>query len=410
MTNITFRLAWRNLWRQPRRTLLTLGAMVFSNTLLSVMISFQFGMYDLMIENTLAVLTGHVQVQSPGYNTDKKMRQSIEDATSLASQIREHLAIDSVSVRGNAFALASSEQRSFGLLVMGVQPEFEGNVSTLPGLVGEGRYLSGLNSNEAVIGSVLARNLRVKTGDEITLVGTGRDGSFSAAIVNVVGIIQSGILDLDRSIAQIPLGTFQDTFSMDGHAHEIVIKTAELSKTAVTINQIRSILPSGSELAIHDWDVLQPGLKQSIQADLFSAWFMYGVLIALVAFSVLNTVFMSVLERTREFGIIMSLGLTPWRIGRLVMLETAVMGVLGLVVGISLGAILISWAGVHGISLPGMDEMAQRFNIPSRIFPQIDLFKLSLGPMIVLMATMIASIWPAARLHWLHPVQAMRSA
>jgi ABC-type lipoprotein release transport system permease subunit len=390
--------------------LLTLGAMVFSNTLLSVMISFQFGMYDLMIENTLAVLTGHIQVQSSDYNDDKKMRQSIADALPLASQIREQLGIDSVSVRGQAFALASSEERSFGLLVMGVQPEFEGNVSTLPGLVTEGRYLEGLNSNDAVIGSVLARNLRVGTGDEITLVGTGRDGSFSAAIVNVVGIIQSGLADLDRSIAQIPLGTFQETFSMGGHAHQIVIKTADLSATLTTKHQVRSMLPSDRDLVVHDWDVLQPGLKQSIQADLFSAWFMYGVLIALVAFSVLNTVFMSVLERTREFGIIMSLGVTPWRIGRLVMLETAVMGVLGLIAGVSLGAILIGWAGAHGISFPGMEEMGQRFNIPSRLYPQLNLFKLSLGPMIVFMATLIAATWPAVRLHWLHPVQAMRAA
>jgi ABC-type lipoprotein release transport system permease subunit len=384
--------------------------MVFSNTLLAVMISFQFGMYDLMIENTLSVLTGHIQVQAPGYNSDKKMRQSIANAPALAGQIREKLGIDTVSVRGKAFALASSEQRSFGLLVMGVQPEFEGNVSTLPGLVTEGRYLVGLNSNDAVIGSVLARNLRVETGDEITLVGTGRDGSFSAAIVTVVGIIQSGLPDLDRSIAQIPLGTFQETFSMDGHGHEIVIKTADLSGTAETKLQIRSILPSDTDLVVHDWDVLQPGLKQSIKADLFSAWFMYGVLIALVAFSVLNTVFMSVLERTREFGIIMSLGLTPGRIGRLVVLETAVMGVLGLMAGIALGAILISWAGSYGVSIPGMEEMAKRFNMPARIYPQMNLSKLSLGPLIVFAATLIASIWPAARLHWLHPVQAMRTA
>jgi ABC-type lipoprotein release transport system permease subunit len=197
---------------------------------------------------------------------------------------------------------------------------------------------------------------------------------------------------------------------MDGHGHEIVIKTADLSGTAETKLQIRSILPSDTDLVVHDWDVLQPGLKQSIKADLFSAWFMYGVLIALVAFSVLNTVFMSVLERTREFGIIMSLGLTPGRIGRLVVLETAVMGVLGLMAGIALGAILISWAGSYGVSIPGMEEMAKRFNMPARIYPQMNLSKLSLGPLIVFAATLIASIWPAARLHWLHPVQAMRTA
>jgi len=384
--------------------------MVFSNTLLAVMISFQLGMYDLMIENTLAVLTGHIQVQAPGYVDDKKIRQSIKEATSIGVEIRDKLGMDSVSVRANAFALASSEQRSFGLLVMGVQPDFEGKVSTLPGLILEGRYLSGSGTNETVLGSILARNLQVAIGDEITLVGTGRDGSFSAAIVNVVGIVSTGMAELDRNIAQIPLGTFQETFSMNDHAHEIVIKTGDLSMIELAIDRIHSALPPDSNLVVHDWNVLQPGLKQSIQADLFSAWFMYGVLIALVAFSVLNTVLMSVLERTREFGIVMSLGLTPWRLGRLVLLETAVMGMLGLIIGVTVGGILIGWASVQGITIPGMDEMGQKFNIPSRIFPQVDLFNLSLGPFIVFVATLIASIWPAARLHWLHPVQAMRAA
>jgi ABC-type lipoprotein release transport system permease subunit len=143
---------------------------------------------------------------------------------------------------------------------------------------------------------------------------------------------------------------------------------------------------------------------------MFSSWFMYGVLIALVAFSVLNTVLMSVLERTREFGIIMSLGLTPGRLGRLVILETAIMGAMGLAAGVLIGVAIISWIGVTGISFPGMEEMGDQFNIPSRIYPQVVLWQLCLGPGIVFAATLVASIWPAARLHWLDPVQAMRAA
>lgn len=410
LINITLRLAWRNLWRQPRRTLLTLGAMVFSNILLAFMVSLQFGMYGLMIDNTLGMLTGHVQVQAAGYLEDKKMRHSIPAAVQLGQALSTALPGAAVTVRGNGFALASSENRSFGILVMGVQPASEPGVSTLPGLVREGRYLRNSNAYEVVIGSVLARNLRVGVGDELTFIGSGRDGSFAAALVTVVGIIHSGMTELDRSIAQMPLGSFQETFYMDGHGHEIVIKTADLSRVDEVRDHIETLLPGDGGLVALDWNRIQPGLKQSIQADLFSAWFMYGVLIALVAFGVLNTVLMSVLERTREFGIVMSLGLTPGRLGRLVLLETAIMGIIGLVVGVTIGALIVSWASFNGISFPGMDEMGSQFNIPSRIYPSITAFQLSLGPLIVFAATLAAAVWPALRLYRLDPVQAMRSA
>lgn len=408
--DITLRLAWRNLWRQPRRTWLTTGAMVFSNIILVFMVSLQFGMYAMMIDNTLAVFTGHLQVQAPGYKDEKKMRQSIPDAVALAERIRSEVAGGSVAVRANGFALASSEERSFGVQVVGIQPEYEADVSTLPGLLSEGRYFDTDDAQEAVIGAVLARNLKVGVGDELTLIGSGRDGSFAAAVVIISGIFDSGMADLDRSIIQIPLGTFQDVFYMQGTAHEIVVTVADLSLVAGAKAQVESLLPTDSDLLVFDWDQLQPSLKQAIQADLAGAWFMYGVLIILVAFSVLNTVLMSVLERTREFGIVMSLGLTPGRLGRLVALETSMMGLMGLVLGVMIGAGLILWVGNTGFSYPGMDEMADRFNMPARIYPQLQLLPLFLGPVIVFIGTLLAAVYPAVRLHWLEPVQAMRAA
>ena len=408
--NLTLRLAWRNLWRQPRRTWLTTGAMVFSNIILAVMVSLQFGMYDMMIDNTLAVFTGHLQVQAPGYKDDKKMRQSIPNAAGLAASLRQNLDVDTVAVRGTAFALASSDERSFGIQVIGIQPEYEARVSSLPGLLSEGRYPADNFAAEVVIGNVLARNLKVTIGDELTLLGSGRDGSFAAAVVIVTGIFDTGMADLDRSIAQLPLGAFQDVFSMGDQAHEIVIRVADLSLVPGIKQQVQGLLPADENLVVFDWDELEPSLKQAIQADIASAWFMYGILIILVAFSVLNTVLMSVLERTREFGIVMSLGLTPGRLGRLVVLETMLMGLMGLILGTLLGAGLILWLGANGFSYPGMEEMAERFNMPAKIYPQLSLVPLFLGPVIVFAGTLIAAVYPAIRLHWLEPVQAMRAA
>jgi len=408
--NIVFRLAWRNLWRHPKRTWLTMGAMIFSNILLVFMMSFQFGMYGLMIENTLKIFTGHIQVQAPGYLDDKKMRQTVPDIVPLADSLRRTLQNDRVAARGQAFALASSDDRSYGIAIYGVESQFEPKVSSIPGLISDGRYLNDDDAAEIIIGSVLARNLRVTVGDEITLLGSGVDGSFAAAVVEIVGVFSSGIKDIDRNIAEIPLGLFQDTFFMEGAGHQISIVGDDLDSVSALQSEVRALLPATDELVVHDWSELQPGVKQAIQADMGSSFFMYLILVVLVAFSVLNTQLMSVLERTREFGIVMSLGLKPGRLGRLVVLETALMGLMGTFIGMLAGAAITAWVGTVGFTLPGMDEMAAQFNLPARMFPQVSALSLFAGPLVVFLFTLLASIYPAVRLHWLHPVAAMRAA
>ena len=410
MKNITFRLAWRNLWRRKRRTWLTVGAMVFSNILLVFMISLQIGMYGMMINNTLRAQTGHLQVQAPGYLDDHRMRQVVPNVKGLAADLRQGLGTDEVAARASAFALVSSADRSYGLQITGVEPEFEPRVSSLPGLIKDGRFLGDTMANEIVIGRVLARNLQVKIGDELTFIGSGRDGSIAAAVVTVVGIFESGMPDLDRSFAEVPLEFFQDVFAMEGAGHAVVIMAPSLIQVGATRSRVEALLPKGEDLVVHDWDALLPGLKQAIQADFTSAWFMYGILIVLVAFSVLNTQLMSVLERTKEFGIVMSLGVTPGRLGRLVLLETTLMATIGLVLGVLLGAAVVLWLGYHGFSYPGMEEMAGRFNLPSRIYTQISFIGLFFGPMIVFISSVVASFYPAIRLRWMEPVAAMRAA
>ena len=290
-----------------------------------------------------------------------------------------------------------------------MQPEYEPRVSTLPGLVATGRFLEDNDATEIVIGAALARNLKVGVGDELTLLGSGKDGSFAAAVVNIAGIFDSGIPDFDRSITEIPLGLFDDVFYMNGSGHHIVLNNGGISGVAELKARVEATLPSDQELAVHDWDRLQPGLQQAIKADMSSAFFMYGILVVLVAFSVLNTQLMSVLERTHEFGIVMSLGLTPGRLGRLVLLETAIMGLLGFLLGTFLGGLLTAWLSVNGFAYPGMEEMAVKFNLPARFYPEVSTLSLISGPMVVFLFTIIAALYPALRLHRLHPVEAMRA-
>jgi putative ABC transport system permease protein len=408
--SITFRLAWRNLWRRKRRTWLTVGAMVFSNILLVFMISLQLGMYGMMIENTLKAQTAHLQVQAPGYKDDLKIRQVVPEVEAIAADLRRGLETDQVAARAMAFALVSSEERSYGIQISGVEPEFEPQVSSLPGLIKKGGFFSDDQAADIIIGQTLAKNLQVDLGDELTFIGSGRDGSIAAAVAVIVGIFESGMIDLDRGLAEVPLGFFDEVFSMEGAGHAVVIMASSLVQVGHFRSRTESLLPAGTELVVHDWDALMPGLKQAIQADFVSAWFMYGVLIVLVAFSVLNTQLMSVLERTKEFGITMALGVTPGRLGRLVLLETALMGCVGMLLGMLLGAALVLWLGHSGFTYPGLEEMGGKFNLPGRIYPELTIIGLLTGPLIVLMSSVVASLYPALRLHWMEPVKAMRAA
>ena len=406
---ITLRMAWRNLWRHKRRTWLTVGAMIFSNLILVFSISLQLGSYRMMIDNSLKSYTGHMQIQREGYNDEPKMRSSIDAIIPLADQLRSELGSDTVAARGVAFAMTSSEERSYGLQIVGVEPGYEPKVSTLPGLINKGSYFTDTHAEEIVIGDVLARNLRVDIGDELTLLGSGHDGSFAAGIAIVTGIFDSGVTEIDRSMAQLPIGYFQNLFGMDGSGHNIVINAPELSQVSAIQSAVTGMLADNEELVVLDWELLQPGLKQAIQADFTSAWFMYAVLIVLVAFSVLNTQLMSVLERTREFGVMMALGVKPARLGSLVITETVVMSVLGLAIGAVLGIVMTWYLSIVGFSYPGMEDMAERFNLPDRMYPSLSFISIMLGPSVVFLFSLLASIYPAVRLFFLQPVAAMRA-
>ncbi len=425
---LTSKLAWRNLWRHPRRTWLTIAAMVFSNVLLVFMISMQFGMYHRMIDNTLRLMTGHLQVQFEGYQDLPRIHKVVPNIEQLAEDLRRlsaqanRLSEDSnqadrvqlpsvqVAARAQGFALVSSQERSYGAMIIGVQPDYEGKISSLPGLVKQGDYLSADSDGEVVIGLALARNLKVTLGDELTLLGSGRDGSFVADVVRIRGLFDSGVADLDRNLIHMPLKRFQESFAMGESGHQVVIMSEDFYQLDKLKSQLQPALNLQPKLKLLDWQELQPGLRQAIIADMASAWFMYGVLILLVAFSVLNTQLMSVLERTREFGIVMSLGLRPNRLGGLVMLEALLMASIGLALGMLLGVALVTYLNQNGFMIPGTEEAMARYNMPSRIFPSLNAGALLLGPCIVWLGCLLASLYPALRLQFLHPIEAMRSS
>lgn len=196
---------------------------------------------------------------------------------------------------------------------------------------------------------------------------------------------------------------------MGDSGHVIALSLDDLGSVPALMAPLQTAISGQDGLVVLDWQTLTPGLKQAIQADFTSAWFMYGVLIILVAFSVLNTQLMSVLERTREFGVIMALGIKPRRLAMLVLLETFLMALLGLLIGVLLGTLVAAYFAETGFAYPGMDEMAQKFNMPAVMYPSLKPLALVLGPAVVFVFCLFAAIYPALKLYTLRPVEAMRA-
>jgi ABC-type lipoprotein release transport system permease subunit len=410
------KMAWRNIWRNPRRTILTISAIVFACVLLVFMLSFQFGSYDTMINSSVKINTGHLQIQDKGYHENKRMRRVVPDPAVIDRILSQIPAVEAFTSRGRAFALASSSERTYGAMIVGVDPDREARVSTLKTIVRQGQYLSERTAPDeltgALVGERLARNLRVGLGDEITILGQGRDGSVAATVLQVQGIFDSGLDAFDRSTIHIPLGDFQAVFAMGSAVHEVVVLGRTLADIPAIKDQVRQRLKetgSTDTLVALDWDELMPGLKQAIEMDLVSGSFFYLILIMVVAFSILNTFLMAILERTHEFGVMMAMGTRPGRLTRLVLTESAGMTVVGVAVGILLGCALTGYFQVHGIDMSGSSEILSQYGIPSRLFPRLTILSAFTGPLVVLLITLVAALYPALKIRRLKPVEAINT-
>ena len=415
--NIDLKMAWRNIWRNPRRTLLTVLAISFACVLLVFMLSFQFGSYATMINSSVRIHTGHLQIQARGYHQDPKMRLVVQDPGAVGSMLDRISGVEAYTFRANAFALVSSAERTYGVLITGIDPNREARVSTLAHTIQQGRYLSdqpaGDGMPHALIGRLLARNLKVTVGDELTVLGQGRDGSVAATVLKISGIFASGQDAMDRSTLQMPLEAFQSVFSMAGAVHEVVIMGKDLADVPAVKTAIARKLPgiaNDPPLVVLDWTQLMPGLPQAIHMDLISGAVFYLILIMVVAFSILNTFLMSILERTHEFGIMMAMGAKPGRLTRLVLAESLSMTLVGILAGVVIGCLVTWYFMAHGINLGSSSEILRQFGIPSIFYPHLTPLTATAGPGAVFVITLLAALYPALRIRKLRPVEAIGHA
>jgi putative ABC transport system permease protein len=405
-------MAWRNIWRHPRRAVLTMAAIAFATVLLIFMLSWQFGSYETMIKAVVKVHTGHLQVQAAGYHEQQDMHLVVSDPTAVGRILDETPDVAAHTARATAFSLVSSKERTYGVAVRGIDPAREAQVTTLKQLIREGSYLTDGDTAQALVGELLAKNLRAGVGDELVLLGQGRDGSIAATVVRVAGIFSYGQDEFDRSVLYIPLSYFQEVYNMRGGVHEVVALCASLEavpRVKRSVAHAIHTIDTQEKLVVLDWMDLMPGLIQSIKMDLISGFIFYIILIVVVAFSILNTFLMVIFERTREFGVFMALGTTPARLTRLLLFESTTLTLLGTALGILAGSLVTWYFQVHGIVISGTSEMLRQYGLPERMYPQLSLLSIAVGAGLVLIITLVTALYPALKVRRLRPVEAMRA-
>lgn len=408
---ITF--AWRNLWRNKRRSLLTFLGIGFSCSVLIFFMSIQLSSYDASINASVKIFQGYAQIQRQGYLEKPGIRTAIPSIQNLRVLVQRVPGVRSAAARGYGFGLISSEHQTFGVQVVGVEPENEPEVSTIPSLVFEGRKLTTNDAAEIIIGEALAKNLSVTIGDQVSLIGQGMDGSVAAAKVSVVGIFRSGTKDLDRALIEMPLGFFQETFAMEDAGHTVVISGNNIKELPTLLSDLRRSIDDKARspelLKVLDWDKLSPGLKQAIELDMTFGWLFYFSLILIVALSILNTFLMSVLERVREFGLLLCLGVSKYRIAFMVLVECLVLLVIGLALGALLGGLVVQYYHLTGFSVPGAEELMKLWNLPAKIYPSISLkvFYRIFG--LVGTLTLLALIYPLVKIIRLKALESLHA-
>ena len=402
-SGLIVRIAWRNLWRNKRRTWLTAGGIAFSTLLVNFGMSMQVGSYDSMIGNATGLLEGQIQVSHPDYPEESKLEQTIKGATEFVRQLDEIPDI-AVAPRAEAFALLSADERSFGGLIVGVDFEREARIITLFNTISDGRIPQ--NDEEMLIGSTMARNLGLSVGDEVVALGSAKEGGIAAMAQTVVGIYNSGQAELDRTLVFVTLPAAQNAFALGDEIHKVVMRgqnAQDLEKELEAISRT-----TGDRGLVRSWEEVIPELNQAIELDWVSAQLVYGIILLLVSFSVINTFLMVVFERTREFGMLIAIGMRPALIIWQVLAEAFFMWLVGVAIGVVVALALVVWLAQVGIPIEGMEEMAGSFYMSDRMYPAFSWIGLLAAPVVLFFGTQLAGVIATMRVRRIKPVEALR--
>jgi ABC-type lipoprotein release transport system permease subunit len=414
---ILARLAVRNLRKNVRRSLLTGAAMVVGVGLLAMSRAFAEGGHEDWIESGVRIGTGHIALQAPQFHARRTIehRLGAEEVGAVLAALREPAVVEDaleVAVRLELQGLASSAAAAVPVMVNGVDPDVERRFAELDTALERGRYLEAGDRLHAYIGVKLAERLNLELGSRLVLTAQDASGEIAAQLVRVVGIFRTGLPEMDERFVQIPLETARAWVGTP----EAATSVAVLLRSSHRVRGVRSALlerlaSRQDKVRVLTWQEAMPALEAAVKVDDFGDYVFHVVTLVIVALAIVNTILMSVLHRTREFGVVRALGLTPRDTGTQVMVEglvlSAVSGAIGIIVGFAVTWLFwrdgLDFSGMMGDGMRGAGVMLEPVFYPQftpRVLMQSFTFVFAVG--------VLASLYPAYRATKIEIADAMK--
>ena len=402
---IMFSLAWKNIWRNKRRSIIIIFATTIGLSCGLFSVGLMTGMYDSLIDYAINREYAHIQIHTKDFKRDELFNQSINDINNIIKKISSISNIQNYSFHTIIEGLASSSTNSLGVKIIGINPLQERNVTGISKSIVEGNYLD--KKNTVIIGKKLAEKLKLKINSKIVLSFTGADGNIIYAAFRISGLFNTEATNFDISNVFVNNEDISNLLNTTSPIHEILIKINNTDEIDKTKNEIQKILPDN--LLVESWKELAPDLKITAEStDLINTIFLGLILFALL-FGLVNTLLMSVLDRIKDFGVLLAIGLSRSRLFLMIILESVSLSFIGGFFGIIIGYIVTQYFNSRGINLHSFSEGLSSYGIPSVLYPNIRIATYFILTIMIIFTSIIAALYPALKAIRLKPVDAIRT-
>lgn len=405
--NLYLRLAWRNIWRHRRRTVIIVLAMGFSLALMMLYDGFIDGFNQAIYGNAIRVLGGNIQIHSAGYREkiDSNPLLPLADDAAVVKAALSQPDVIAATRRIVTGGLASNREGAFAISIIGIEPLAEQPVSLIAQHIAAGRWLSAEDQDSILVGKGLADAMGIQVGDRITVVGSDIHKQNRQRTMAVIGIYDIGITATEKGTAYISLGEAQSLYGLPNQATEVDLTLKKLGEEPSVIAALAPALP-GYE--VESWDKNYPDLKNTIDRK-SAVMNVFGVIIIMIAgIGILNLLLMAIYERTREIGLLGAMGLKPRQIATLFILEGTVIGVVGAVAGIVLGLALNGSLGVVGVDYSQFSSLSDYMAlVTTRVYPTLGLNNLISRALTVIVISTLAAWIPANEAARREPAEAL---
>ena len=400
------KIAFRNIFRQKRRTILTALAMIVGFALLSLTIGLSDGAYGNIIAMFTRNRIGHIQVHRDGYLDKPSLYKTIDNAAAVGETIQSIVGVEAWTPRVYGAGLGSVGEKSTAVQIIGVDVARETAATRFDQKVVEGSTLSETPSHEAIIGKGLAKIVSATVDSEIVIVSQGADGSIANDVYKIVGVAESGDDLTDRVACYLHIEDAQELLVLAERVHEIVVIVSNINRVDKITSTIETQL-NDSTLDVAPWQMVAKSFYRAMRTDQQGDAISRFVIMLIVAIGVFNTVLMSVLERTREYGVLKAVGTKPVQIFWLVVCEVVIIALGSICVGALLGTLLNYLLSIYGITYP--QEITYGGMKLKTLYAEVNVRCLVIPAITVMLSATIVSLFPAIKAARIMPAKAMRT-